>query len=562
MPLHHILRLICAASLFTGLSLPIHAQQPADRIAAEQPEPAFPLNDADSDSDAAGSDTELNQEFDGIPAEPTAFQPGAATPGYGAAAPAASPPPARPAAPKPPPQPWKPQFFDNDFSYKKDPAHKHLIGEELKELPLSDLPVLNCLPEPSWISYGGEVRYRLMDERNRLRPGGPAQSNYDLWRWRQYVDFHVSDDFRVYVEMIDAQMNRNDLPTTGIDVNRWDLQNIFVDVRVGERDGKPIWLRVGRQELLYGSQRLVSPLDWANTRRNFEGIKLFSKGDDWDLDAWLTRPVNTATPGDGPVSRFKNHFDSPNQDHVFGGAWATYKGVKDHTFDFYYLFDNSKVVFTPGAPGGTRNTLATRWLGNRPVLDCDGDVSRIYHGEVEGGYQVGNDFGKDVQAGFIVVGAGHTWQKAPWQPNIWFFYDWASGSQDPAGGTTNTFHQQYGLVHAYLGLIDNIARQNISDINWRATVKPSKELSLQAAMHYFDLANQNDVLYTITGAPLGTPNTGQQVGQELDLLATYVVNPNFNVQAGYFWFWNGSFIRNNAPRGMGEMFYLQTTFSY
>ena len=45
---------------------------------------------------------------------------------------------AKPGAPKPPPQPWKPCFFDNDFSYKKTP-HTHLFGEELKDMPLDGL---------------------------------------------------------------------------------------------------------------------------------------------------------------------------------------------------------------------------------------------------------------------------------------------------------------------------------------------------------------------------------------------------------------------------------------
>jgi hypothetical protein len=36
---------------------------------------------------------------------------------------------------------------------------------------------------------------------------------------------------------------------------------------------------VGRQELLYGAQRLISPLDWANTRRTFEGGKLIWQGE-------------------------------------------------------------------------------------------------------------------------------------------------------------------------------------------------------------------------------------------------------------------------------------------
>ena len=467
-----------------------------------------------------------------------------------------------PASPgKPPVQPWKLLFFDNDFSYKQNPDHVPLLGESLKDIPLDDFEFLGFLPLSTRLSTGGELRFRLMDESNRLRPGGPARGDYQLWRWRHYVDLKVGDAFRVYAEMIDASMDNNPLPVTGIDVNRWDLQNIFFDLRLAEFDERPIWFRYGRQELSYGSQRLVSPLDWANTRRNFEGFKLFTKGSDWDFDLWFTRPVNTATPGDGPVSVFGSHFDSPNMNHTFSGAWFTYKAVKEQTIDLYWLWDRNTKFMAQNFTGGNRHTLAGRWLRNFPILECEKPV-RTWHGEVEGGYQFGDDFGKNVNAGFVVAGIGHTLNKLPWEPSLWIYEDYASGSNNLNGGTSNTFTQQYGLVHAYLGQIDNIARQNINDINAKFTVKPLKPLVFQAQYHWFDLANTSDVLYTITGQPFGQPHRGRHVGEELDLVATYTFNPNFNVQLGYFWFWNGPFIQNNQPRGTAEQLYLQTTFSY
>lgn len=456
------------------------------------------------------------------------------------------------------PEPWKLLFFDNDFSYKKDPQHQWLFGEDLKDIRLDETGFLGFLPEPTRFSTGGEVRFRQMDESNRLRVGPPGSGDYQLWRWRHYVDVNFSDTFRVYAEMIDASMDNNSLPVTGIDVNRWDVQNLFFDLRFAEFDDRPVWFRFGRQELLYGSQRLVSPLDWANTRRNFEGFKFFTKQTDWDFDLWFTRPVNTATFGDGPLAQALVHFDSPNMNHTFSGAWFTWKKVKDQIVDLYWLWDRNTQFLQPHYPRGNRHTLATRWLRHFP----DENDDHIWHGEVEGGYQFGDDFGKDVNAGFVVGGVGHTWRKAPWEPDLWFYYDWASGSNNLNGSTTNTFAQQYGLVHAFLGQIDNIARQNISDINGKFTVKPTDKLVCQAQYHWFDLANNNDVLYIITGQPFGKPHSGRHVGDELDLVATYVVNPNFNIQVGYFWFWYGQYVEANSPRGNAREFYIQTTFSY
>ncbi|MFN0055137.1 MAG: alginate export family protein [Planctomycetales bacterium] len=489
---------------------------------------------------------------------------GAGSAGSSPEYPGAAPAPAKPAkgGKKPPVQPWKGVFFDNDFSYKKNPDHDWLLGENLKDIPFGGL--FDWLDDPTTLSTGGEVRYRLMDEANRLRAVPPGVKNlavYNLWRYRQYVDLKVGDSFRVYAELLEADMFDNPLAVTGIDVNQWDLQNLFFDLKLLEIDDRPLYLRYGRQELLYGSQRLLSPLDWANIRRNWQGFKFFTKGPDWDLDAWSTYPVNTASFGNGQVLLNDGTFDSPNLNHNFSGAWFTYKGVKDQTWDLYYFWDWNRELISPHFAGGNRQTIATRWLRSFPVTDF-GEVDRTWLAEVEGGYQYGDDFGRRVNAGFCTTGVGHQWTGLRWQPTLWLYYDWASGSRNYNGRSTQTFSQQYGLTHAFLGQIDNIARQNITDINGKFSVTPVKQLNLEAQYHWFNLQNPHDVLYIITGQPFGKPNTGRHVGQEVDAVATYTYSPNFSVQFGYFYFWYGDFVQNNSPRGNAYMFYVQPTLRF
>ena len=71
----------------------------------------------------------------------------------------------------------------------------------------------------------------------------------------------------------------------------YDFLNLFVDVKVAEVDGQPVYVRAGRQEILLGSQRLVTSLEWANTRRTFDGAKIFYRSKDWDVDGFWTQPV-------------------------------------------------------------------------------------------------------------------------------------------------------------------------------------------------------------------------------------------------------------------------------
>ena len=57
------------------------------------------------------------------------------------------------------------------------------------------------------------------------------------------------------------------LPPAQIDRAKPTMLNLFADLKVFEFDGSPAYVRVGRQELLYGSERLISRLDTELARR-------------------------------------------------------------------------------------------------------------------------------------------------------------------------------------------------------------------------------------------------------------------------------------------------------
>ena len=102
----------------------------------------------------------------------------------------------------------------------------------------------------------------------------------------------------------------------------------------------------------------------------------------------------------------------------------------------------------------------------------------------------------------------------------------------------------------------------------QTTIKPHAKLTGLAAMHWFSLANAVDRIYNVAGAPVGTPGTGigTDLGQELDLIATYAYNPNFDVQFGYSWFWYGQRVSttggSSIPHQDATQLYIQTSLRY
>jgi hypothetical protein len=421
-------------------------------------------------------------------------------------------------------------FYDNNFDYLCDPCYcDWWPGDALKR---------NCLG-CGWLSWdiGGQFRMRQHAERNMRGLGLTGRDDdFLLYRTRLYGNLEVSDWFRAYAEMNDAVSNYENFAPRPIEEDRGELLNLFGDVKLWQGDRGALWTRIGRQELLYGQQRLVSPLDWANTRRTFDGAKAFWRGQDWNVDLFYTRPVPNV---DGV-------FNSPSQAQEFMGGFSSYKGFEGQTWDFYYL------RFNDATTGAKFDTAGANWNGGHEAWVFD----------MSGANQWGSFGTASHQAGFTTTGIGRKFENLPWQPTLWGYYDWASGS--PLLG--NGFHHLFPLGHKYLGFMDFYGRRNIEDANILLTMKPRPDVSLLAWYHVFRLEQGSDVPYTVVMTPFVTvPGGSKDLGEELDTIVSWDVNERWNLLFGYSHYWAGAFYSTNpaAPfAGDADFFYTQSTWNF
>ncbi len=430
-------------------------------------------------------------------------------------------------------------FFDFDnFSYLEDPNNtEHDFFDPLKRIHIGD----------NWLfTTGGELRTRYMNEYNsRL-----TQTNnvYNLDRVRIYGDLWYRDDFRVFVEGIGAWTQFGDLKPLPVDQNMADLLNAFVDVKLADLGGKPAYIRVGRQEMGFGSQRLISPLDWPNTRRTFQGVRAFRQTEKFDFDVFWVQPIIPNA----------YRFDSVDNNQNFAGAWATYRPVKGQSIDAYYLMlDNTNSITQQGIKRGnfTRHTIGGRYAGNIDSFLFDSETA----------FQFGSQNGRDVFAAMTTQGVGYNFKDATWNPTVWLYYDYASGG-GATSGTAHTFNQLFPFAHPYFGWVDQVGRQNIHDLNCHLFLYPTKWLTSSAQFHSFWLANKTDALYNAGGNAIrrsASGVAGAHVGEELDLIFNFHLSKHADILTGYSYLWGGEFLRNTASRTAGKdtsLTYLQ--FSY
>jgi hypothetical protein len=298
-------------------------------------------------------------------------------------------------------------------------------------------------------------------------------------------------------------------------------------------------VRVGRQDLAYGAQRLISPLDWTNVRRTFEGVRGSLKFSGQTLDLFWVRPVIVD----------KDELNQGDDDTSFAGIYdvitlPTLIQNANSRLDVYFLALNKDNNATTPVESDTY-TIGTRFWTNPKPWDVD----------VEADYQFGEFGTGDISAWSFAIEGGYTFANTSMSPRVHLGFDIASGDDDPTDPDRQTFNQLFPLGHLYFGFIDVIGRQNIIDLHPGVTLKLTPQLTFRGDYHIFWRQSSSDAMYAASGAPLiaAGASSDKFIGQEADLLLTWQVDRHFQVYGGYSHFFAGDFVEESgAATGADE----------
>jgi hypothetical protein len=421
--------------------------------------------------------------------------------------------------------------------------------------PRGPLDALKFVPlnadRSAYLSFGGQLRQRFEGVRNFMLGGpGTRDDAFSLTRAMAHADLHLGESLRFFVEAKHAVAHGRELPggRRSLDHDELDVQNAFVDL-VWPGDAGRLTTRLGRQELLLGRQRLVSPLDWANTRRTFEGARLHLQRRTLDLEAFWTRPVAVR------ISAL-NRGDPAT---TFYGLAASSPATAPATWQLYGLgLRQTEAIRFAGLEGTQhRVTVGARFAAGRPDSGVRTDL--------EGGVQAGDLAGRSIRAWFVASDFSHNLQALPLRPTATLGLDWASGDRARNDRITGTFHQLFPLGHAYAGHADILGRQNLAEARLVLEAPLHRRVRTRAAAHQFLRASRDDGVYGVGGALL-EPAAGRPqraIGTELDLLATLELTRHARAEAGFARFVPGDFLRERpAGAKTADWAYLSATFTF
>ncbi|MEK7865860.1 MAG: alginate export family protein [Planctomycetota bacterium] len=417
-------------------------------------------------------------------------------------------------------------------------------------------------PGSEKVKFGGQIRlrsefrdpadYRLPGTFGRGVVSHQAEDAHVVWlRSRLWFDAQVLDQVRAFVKLQDSRKWGEERALDAVsDLEGVDIKEAFIEY--SKLFGEPITLRAGRFEMEYGDQRFVSPLDWNNVGRSWDGVRVAYEPEGWMLNAFGTI-LHEGTPGAG--------FTTPDEDMWFNGFYASCRKVKDHEFDlFYFQRLNSAEVATlftneSGVPGELDDhTIGVRAKGKSGAVDYS----------VEGAGQTGARAGDDVEAWGIAATAGYTFD-CSWKPRVGVEYDFASGDEDPTDDEYGTFDPLFPFGHSYQGHLDIFAWRNGHDLALKLSAKPHDKVSLYCDVHGMWLDEDNDAWYGAAGTPIRRVATGEvdeYIGTEVDLGMKYAWTKAADFWIGYSRLWAGDYIGDTGFAEDMDWFFLTTTVKF
>jgi hypothetical protein len=227
--------------------------------------------------------------------------------------------------------------------------------ERLRYLPLNK-------SETVWLTLG--VEYRLKTEYLNA-PGfllKPAFQRYTATgeRLLLHADLRTAQRFRVFVQLSGATEAGRRPAYFPFDQTRPDIAQAFVDVPLFNTTV----LRVGRQELDSGGNRLISTRDAGNLRLAFDMVHLESRISGFNAVAFYGRPV---------LNRRGAFDDRGNPAEKFLGGWvqrALGSGPGAPMINVFFLLrDRDRAVYEQGVAADDRRTVGMRVSGAGPGWD-------------------------------------------------------------------------------------------------------------------------------------------------------------------------------------------------
>jgi len=398
-----------------------------------------------------------------------------------------------------------------------------------------------------YLSLGGEGRLKYERYSDAVLNQQPADGNgFLLQRYLLSADLHAAPYFRVFSQL---QSSLEEFRTGGprpADEDKLDLHQLFADAWVSIDGDEAITLRAGRQEMAYGSQRLISVREAPNNRLAFDAIRLLTQFGEWRADIWLGRPISID----------RGYFDDRRMEaSTFWGGYVSgplslIPGLKA---DFYYLgISRDQAKYARKTADEVRHSLGMRLFGKHTSLD--------WNFEFVGQFGTfGND---DILAWTAASDTGWTFAGVPSGPRVFLHADIASG--DHGGSRLGTFNPLFPRG-AYFNEAALIGPQNLMDLQPGVDFTLTRTLKLTGSCDFVWRESLADGVYGIAmnlEVPPGR-SRARYIGTFPSLSLSWQAQRHLNFTINYVPYLLGDFVtQSQSTQRDGDYVSVVATFRF
>lgn len=414
---------------------------------------------------------------------------------------------------------------DEDYRFLSDPARRTDLWDPLKYVPLDEAG--------SWyLTLGGEARERYEYFNHPSWGEDPQDHGYLLQRYFLHGDLHAGGHVRFFGQLQSSlEEGRKDGPRPA-DEDELDLHQAFLDLTLAMGENGSLVLRTGRQELAYGSQRLISVREGPNVRQSFDGFRAMLRTGEVRIDGFAVKPAET-----------NRHVfdDGPDNTRALWGSYAVLPLplLPGGNIDLYYLgLFRRTAGFDQGTARETRHSVGTRLWRSEPPLDYNFEFL----------YQWGSFGTGDIRAWTAASDTGYTVATLPFRPRFGLRADIASGDKDPADPDLQTFNPLFpkGAYFSEAGLI---GPANFIDLDPNIDLHPTDRLTLTIDWDFFWRESSRDGLYNnaVVLVRSGRTSDARYIGSMSQAQLLWEIDRHLTFVAIYGHFFAGRFLRDSGP---------------
>ena len=419
------------------------------------------------------------------------------------------------------PAQFSPLRFDDDFSAQRKACVENDNGGACwKDRPVAD---------DARLSIGSDLRWRY-ERADNPRYGLERQDRWGvlMQRGSVFADLRLGEHWRGFAQLASSITQGRAAGPSPVDENRLDPTNLFVEWRSAADGDGGVGLRVGVQELQFGSGRAIDAREGPNVRRSFDAVRAYATSGVWRVDAFAAAPRQ---------NRAGSFDDARSRTQALRGIYATRTGGVT-SWDVYALhYEDTVARYVQGVAHERRWSVGSRVFGGRKAWDWNGEFA------VQGGR-----FGDaGIRAWSLATDTGYTFDRVAGQPRVALLLAVASGDKNPDDDRLGTLNPIYPRGN-YFGDEATLGPRNFSNIHPALSVRVAPRVQLNASLDFFWRQSTRDGVYAPNGMLIRAAgdSRARYVATIASLGATWTLAPGWSSTAVVAYAHPGAFLRETG----------------